>query len=369
MNFNDYTPVKVSCGEGIIAQSASAFSARGTKALIVTGKHSAALSGALPDITAVLESVNIAYTIYDGIGQNPLISACHEAGQTAREIEADFIIGVGGGSPMDAAKAAAIYASNPALAPIALFDLNWEHRPLPLILVGTTAGTGSEVTAVSVLTVDETMRKRSITHNDCYASLSFADPLYTHSMTRDITISTALDALSHAAEGWFSPKRTDMAASAARNALPLIFNGLRVLDSNGPLSAPLRESLYYGSLWAGVVLSVTGTGFPHPFGYALTEDYNIPHGKACTAFLPALVERARQYERKRFDEFFHILQCDYEGFNALVRRLTAVELTIPISDADQYLQRWVGLKNFANTPGGYNTALAKELLYDRFHIV
>lgn len=133
---------------------------------------------------------------------------------------------------MDAAKAAAWLAANRIEAVEQLFAGTLRRPPLPLVLIGTTAGTGSEVSAVSVLTLDRDLsdgtkagRKKSITHPNCYARYAFADPRYTATLPRRATVSAALDALSHAAEGFLSPSCGDVTASFAEKALPLISGG------------------------------------------------------------------------------------------------------------------------------------------------
>ena len=116
MDFNLSIPVKVISGENCVKENSGLFAPFGKRCLIVTGKHSAKMSGALDDVTAALEENAIAYEIYDGMGENPLLFSCHEAGKTANAFSADFIVGIGGGSALDGAKAAAVYATNPTFS-------------------------------------------------------------------------------------------------------------------------------------------------------------------------------------------------------------------------------------------------------------
>ncbi len=367
MDFNLYMPVRVLSGKDAVRQNAAELKKLGDCALIITGGRSAKLSGALKDVQEALEEAGVRWETYDQVGPNPLVSACREAGERARTIGARFIIGIGGGSPLDASKAAAVFAANGGLTNDKLFSLQWEHPALPLALVGTTAGTGSEVSAVSVLTIDETGRKKSITHPQCYARIAFADPQYTASMPRSVTVSTALDALSHATEGFLSPRCSDFAAHSAGKALPMLWEGLTALG-RGESPDGYRETLYYGSLWAGLTLNAMGTAFPHPFGYVLTEDFGIPHGRACTAFLPAFVRRAAQFTPERANQYFETLGCGCDTFCELVDRLTDVHLNLSKEQAEGYLDRWEHLKHYANTPGGFDRAAAEQLLHERFGI-
>ena len=160
MDFNFHMPVHVVSGEGAVARNSTLLRTLGRRCLIITGGSSAKRSGALADVTAALDLWEIGWAVYDAVGPNPLVSACHEAGVVARSVRAEFIIGIGGGSPLDAAKAAAIFAANEELAPMDIFQREGANPPLPLALVGTTAGTGSEVSPVAVLTIDESGRKK-----------------------------------------------------------------------------------------------------------------------------------------------------------------------------------------------------------------
>ena len=131
----------------------------GKKCIIVTGGKSALLSGALDDMKYALKECDIKYEIYDKIGPNPRIDHCHEAGEIARKFGADFIVGIGGGSPLDAAKAVAVYAANPEMKRDEIYTTTNRNKALPIVAIGTTAGTGSEVGRVSVLTNPDTGRK------------------------------------------------------------------------------------------------------------------------------------------------------------------------------------------------------------------
>ncbi|MBR3589244.1 MAG: iron-containing alcohol dehydrogenase, partial [Clostridia bacterium] len=118
MNINSYMPVQIISGKGCFNENYKLLEKLGKSCLIVTGGNSAKKCGALSDVVAVLEKLGISYSVFDGITENPQTADCHRAGECARSIDADFIIGIGGGSPLDASKAIAIYASNPDLAPV-----------------------------------------------------------------------------------------------------------------------------------------------------------------------------------------------------------------------------------------------------------
>ncbi|MDD3693425.1 MAG: iron-containing alcohol dehydrogenase [Oscillospiraceae bacterium] len=366
MDFTFHMPVRVISGKGCVRQNGQLLRSLGKSCLIMTGKNSARQSGALEDIMQTLENVGVEFTIYPKITANPLLSSCCEAAEAARLCGADFIIGIGGGSVMDAAKASAWLASNDTAAGEQLMQGRLRYAPLPLVLVGTTAGTGSEVSAVAVITMDKDGRKRSVTHQNCYAHIAFADPDYTHSTPRETTISTALDAFCHAAEGWFCPQCGDIITAMGEKALSMLIDGLEWLAENDGLpDADMREQLYYGSLWAGMVLNATGTAFPHPLGYILTEDYNIAHGMACAVFLPAFLERAETYAAKRAERFYKLCGGSQRVKNVLAK-LISYDVSMTKERVKSYEPRWNKLKNFDRTPGGFTKQDAVSLFYTLF---
>ena len=123
---------------------------------------------------------------------DPPVSSCIEAGLLGAQQGVDFVLGIGGGSSLDAAKAIAVFAANPQLDEAGFYALAWERDPLPIVLVGTTAGTGSEVTKVSVLT-DAARRKHSIHDDRLYATVAFGDSRHTHTCPTGVTLSCGID--------------------------------------------------------------------------------------------------------------------------------------------------------------------------------
>ena len=358
-------PARIISGENCVIKNSAEFGKLGKKCLIVTSRTSAKKSGALDDVITALNNENITYSIFDEITENPLVSTVIKAGEMAREFDAEFIIGIGGGSPLDASKAVAICAENPDYDIKGLYARPIPSKALPVILVGTTSGTGSEVTGVSVLTNDEDGMKKSISGADCYGAISFLDPKYTFSMNYDITVSTALDAFAHAVEGWFAPACSDLPTQYGKMALPLIYNGLKYLDETKRLpDEKLRADLYYGSIYAGLELNVCGAAFPHTVGYVLTENFGIPHGKACTAFMPYLLEKAKKFKNERYCELLDVLGDTEENVIGIINRLTDVKnLSMTESQIKEWCSRWSnGNKNFDKTPGGFSKDEAEKVL-------
>lgn len=373
MDFDIKIPVRVISGKDCLKKNTNMLNAFGRKCLIVTGGKSALLSGALDDMKYALKQCEIKYEIYDKIGPNPRIDHCHEAGGFARKFGANFIVGIGGGSPLDAAKAVAVYAANPDFSAEDIFAYGEKerNRALPLVLVGTTAGTGSEVGRVSVLTNPETGRKKSIAPDDCFPALTFADSKYTCSAPYDVTVSTALDAMAHALEGYMSVKCSDIPTLFGEKAVALIWEGLKYLHETKNLpDEQLRTKLYYGSLYAGITLSYCGTAFPHPLGYVLTENYGVPHGKACTAFMGDFIDRAKEYCKEKTERIMNIMGTDPDTFKKVIDELTDIrDIEMTEEEIEKYCERYNTVPaNFTFSPGGFTKEDAVNAFESKFGI-
>lgn len=364
MTINSYMPVQVISGKGCLKENCGLLEKLGRSCLIVTGGNSAKKCGALSDVTDALEKLGIRYSIFDSITENPYTADCHAAGIVARESGAEFIIGIGGGSPLDASKAVAIYAANEELSPVDIYKMTHKNKPLPLVLVGTTSGTGSEVTGVSVLTNSENGLKKSISGHDCYSVVSFCDYTYTMTMPYTVTVSTALDAFAHAVEGYFSSTANELSDLYAEKAFAMLRNGLVHFFNNKSLpDEALREELYAASLFAGLCLNITGTCFPHTMGYILTEDFGIAHGRACSAFIPDFIRIADENMPSKAQRLFDITGMGCDELCNMIEALADINIRISDEQMQAYSHRWTDpLKNFSRTPGNFTSDTAVNIL-------
>ena len=363
MKFDSVMPVRLFSGAGAVMANSRVFAEYGSSCLILTGGASAQKSGALSDCVAALEKEGIRYRVFSGIEPNPQAKTCLAAGKAAREAGADFIVGIGGGSPMDGAKAAAIYAANPGFNEPDIYTRRIPAKALPVLLIGTTAGTGSEVTGVSVLTLSDTGKKKSISGADCYAKASFCDYTYTMRMPADVTLSTALDAFAHAAESLMASTSNDLSALYAQRAIGLLREYILAPAAPEELTEAQRESLYAGSIYAGLAINITGTCFPHTVGYYLTENYGVPHGMACIAFMPALLRRAKKYRPEQLGAAEEALGADAGTLLKTLSGKISFAFTLGASDYEAARKQFSGtIKNFARTPGGFTAEDAVNAL-------
>ena len=292
MNCKFYMPTNVVMGEGCVRENAKLFSELGTRALLVTGARSAKVCGAQEDVTAVLAECGIEYQVFDRIMANPLIDVVYEGAEAARRMNADLIISIGGGSPMDAGKAIALLAAQD-IKKEALVSGDYGSEILNMIHIPTTSGTGSEVTQYSVLTNEAAQTKMSISSPLLFPKAALLDPRYTMGLGAENTINTAIDAFSHAAEGMLSVRAnriTDQLAQDAISTIASCFEELKraaegesgavSLGEGGALSFEAREKLQYASMIAGIVIAHTGTTAVHSMGYSLTFFKGADHGRA-----------------------------------------------------------------------------------------
>ena len=357
-----YLPTRLLTGESIVRQSAGLLAAFGKRCLIVTSGSAARRCGALDDVCAALRENDTAYWIYDAVRPNPSIASVLEGGRLAAENHCDFVVGIGGGSPLDAAKVIAVSAANPELDEKGLYSMNWPRDPLPVVLVGTTAGTGSEMTPVAVITAGDG-RKRSFRGEKIYAALSLGDPRYTESMPLPVTASTGVDALAHCLESYFSKKATEVSRAFAVQGVCTLLEPLRTVAAGDMPSKEQRRALYEGSLLGGMAISVTGTIFPHNLGYYLTEKHGIPHGFACAAFHPALLEHARKSAPAYSEELYKRIGCACEDLMDLIRRLTPpADIHLSPDEVEALLPRWENASAIKNTVGELSLPQVRDIL-------
>jgi len=204
-------------------------------------------------------------------------------------LEFDALIGIGGGSTLDLTKGIAVLMRNPGKAiDYRGFDLV-KNPPLPVIAIPTTAGTGSEVTPSAVFTDKKEQRKLGINTEYNRPVLAILDPLLTLSCPKNVTISSGMDALTHALESFVAKSSTPISRIFSREALSLIFNNLpKIVDDTD--NVELRSKLLLGSYYAGIALMNSGAGPAGAMSYILGARYNVPHGLAGAVFLPRVAK-------------------------------------------------------------------------------
>jgi len=282
-----YMPTRVYSEENCVTHHGKELAALGKYAMIVTGKHSARKTGALRDVTGVLEKCGTPFVVFDRVEENPSIETVMQARKIALEKGVDFFIGIGGGSPMDAAKAISLMTANPDAEESALYTA-MALPYFPVACVPTTCGTGSEVTPYSILTRHAQRTKKSISHR-IYPSLALLDAKYLLTMPRSALVNTCVDALAHLLESYLNSNTNDLNRVYSREGLVLWETFKEHLPENTVSISDLRNMLH-ASMLAGMAITHTGTSLPHGLSYPVTYELGIPHGRAVGIFLGGFVD-------------------------------------------------------------------------------
>jgi len=270
----------------------------GTKVLIVTDSG-VVNSGLVASLRTNLEEAGMKGFLFDRVEPEPSASLVDESAQLAKENGVDVVIGVGGGSSLDIAKGASLLASNPGnVLDYCGLDLI-PKRGLPKILVPTTAGTGSEVTRVFVLTDKRDNMKKVVFSNYAIPELALVDPMLTISMPSKVTADTGMDALVHAIETYVSMNATPFSDLLASKAIELIARYLPMAFAKGE-NIEARYHMSLASLLAGMAFASGGLGAVHALAYPLGTEYHLPHGRTNAIMLPHVMEFNSIGNRSRY---------------------------------------------------------------------
>ena len=285
-----YVPTDIYVEKDCVKNHAQNLLAVGKRAFIMTGRTSAKKNGSLNDVTAVLDAGHVPYQVFDQVEENPSTDTVGNAAQQAREFGADYIIGIGGGSAIDAAKAAALLLANPNVLADNLHKA--PEKPLnhvPVVAVPTTCGTGSEATPVAIITNHKIHLKKSIPHR-IFPALALVDGKYLASAKKTLIINTAVDALSHMVESILNIYSNAFNRMCPEYGLKLWGELKDVLLSDAPIDESLYEKLMLTSTIAGMSIAHTSTTVPHGMSYDLTLNQGTPHGPAVGYFLAGYVD-------------------------------------------------------------------------------
>ncbi len=340
-----HIPTRLITGLGCVREHYTCFAQFGQKALIVTGKNSAIKSGALQDVKDALFACGISWAVFNEVENNPTIETCYRGGAFAKETGADFIIAIGGGSPMDAAKAIAAYATND-IEPMDIYK-PLKNPPLKFCSVPLTAGTGSEVTPYSVLTVHEIENKLTFTHPDNFSQIAFLDPSYLKTLSRETLLDTVADALSHAIESLLSRRSTMASAVYAKAALEHL--SACIPDVIG--GAPDYERLLFASALAGMAISHTGTIVVHSMGYMLTYFKNVPHGRANALLLPGYLGLCQMHTPEKLQTVLNAFGAkSVDEICNTIKQLTAKKCVLTPAEAQKFAAKAILAKNVIQNP-------------------
>ena len=349
-----FVPTDIYIETDCVKNHAQNLIAVGKRALIMTGQHSAGANGSLNDVTKALTAGDIPYLIFSEVEENPSTDTVGKATQIAREFKADFIIGIGGGSAIDAAKAVALLLVNPD---VNADDLHKAPSHLlnhaPIVAVPTTCGTGSEATPVAIITNHKINLKKSIPHV-IFPVLALVDGKYLATAKKQLIVNTAVDALAHMVESILNVKSNLLNRMCPEYGLKLWGECKNALLSDGecttidatnaaegnatqdaeqnatennaenatPIDASLYEKLMLTSTIAGMSIAQTSTAVPHGMSYDLTLSKGTPHGPAVGYFLAAYVEVCAKFVPQDVEKILSLLGIEnVDKFAEMLRKL------------------------------------------------
>ncbi|NVL91264.1 MAG: iron-containing alcohol dehydrogenase [Desulfobacterales bacterium] len=276
---------KIVFGEEAVTKLADEIRALGGKKVLMVFDQALKRAGVAQQVMAPLDAHGIPYAVYDQVTPEPEPTLADQGASMAREEKCDLVVGVGGGSSLDVAKAVAMLTINNGKAEDYIGLETVPRQGLPAIMIPTTAGTGSEVTFTAVFTMRKKKEKGGINSRFLYPDLALLAPELTVSLPPHLTATTGMDALTHAIEAFTSLQSNPMSDMVAREAIALIGANLkRAFDNGDDIHA--RRGMLLGSLMGGLALAGAGVGACHALAYPLGAFFNIPHGLANAVLLP-----------------------------------------------------------------------------------
>lgn len=361
-SFRYFMPTEVFFGKGIVKEKKDLFRQLGKRGYIITynipGRHYA-----LEDVKEILEEFGIPYVVETGIEENPSTETVERAAASVRDFAPDFIVGIGGGSPVDAAKAIGVLLANPDKRGGDLFT-DASLKSLPIIGIPTTAGTGAEVTHFSIVTRNDKNTKQAIAPR-IFPVYALLDATYLMEMPLRLSCATSIDALCHCIESYISTAGSELSRAICEigftqfaqcvDEMRAVLGDPEKADSKKPYTYEMREKHMMVSLIGGIANTQTGTCLPHGMSYALTHNKHIPHGLACGLLISEYLKIFKQPENiARVDRAIHLCGFrDVDDFAAFIDSMLLLQgdITPTPEEIEEYAEEFAQQKHrFARHP-------------------
>ena len=370
MNFNHLIPTQIVFGRGRLRELGPRAAAMGRSALIVCGQRSARASGLLRKVETLLAAEGMAVEVFDDISPNPRSDEVDAAAAIASMNGCDVVIGLGGGSALDAAKAAAVSIDYDSVRELIGETVRATAKVLPIIAVPTTAGTGAEVTKGAIVK-DVVRGFRSGVRGDCvFPKLALVDPDVSQHMPRKVAVATAFDTLTHAIEGYVARAATPITDILGEKAIR-IFAAQHGPLTDGRIDAAGHDALCFAALLGGINVANASTCLPHRLQQAMgaVDWVEASHAQGLAALYPSWLRRAHPFARQRFDYVGQLLGFRSKDFAGEMARLIE-KLGLPTcldqlgyraSDVEEFMGAISG--NLTNDPIDGVNADAIETIY------
>lgn len=305
----------------------------GENVLVVTGTGSTKRSGLLDRVLASLKAAGLGAAVFDKVTQNPLTTTVYEGVELAKAEGCGVILGVGGGSIMDAAKAIAFCTVNAGDVSDYIFGKKQGAGALPIVLLPTTCGTGSEGNQIAVLTNPETKDKKALYTMQVMPRVSVIDPDVMTTMPKSVLSSVGFDAFTHSLEAYTSKKANPITDAQALLGMQLLADDLPKLVS-GEGGAAEWEAVSLAATLGGMVIGAAGVSAAHGMEHPASGLKNIVHGRGLAALTPPIVERLASADPEKFARVSVLLGgSGAEDCAESIRRfLKAIDLSVKLGD-------------------------------------
>lgn len=329
-----YCPHKILFGLKVArALGSEVLSLGGRRPLVVTDPG-VVKAGLLEPVIKSLEQASISYVVFDRVEPEPPARLVDEGAQVLKQEGCDLVIGVGGGSSLDVAKGVSVMATNDgSVLDVCGFDL-LKNRGVPKILLPTTAGTGSEVTRVFVITDEKENTKKAVYSPYVLAEVAIVDPSLTLSMPPKVTADTGLDALVHAIETYVSVNATPFSDILAERAIEWIGSYLPMAWAKGS-NLTARYYMSLAATVAGMAFASGGLGAVHGLCYPLGTEYHMSHGRSNAIMLPHVMRFNIPGNAEKFARIASLMGRDVEGLSPIEAAEMAVKAVEDLLDAVQ----------------------------------
>lgn len=334
MDFSYHMPADLRFGRGLADKIGNICKEiGGEKVLVVTGTGSTKRSGLLDRVLDSLKAAGLGVAVFDKVTQNPLTTTVYEGVELAKAEGCGVILGVGGGSIMDAAKAIAFCTVNAGDVSDYIFGKKQGAGALPIVLLPTTCGTGSEGNQIAVLTNPETKDKKALYTMQVMPRVSVIDPDVMTTMPKSVLSSVGFDAFTHSLEAYTSKKANPITDAQALLGMQLLADDLPKLVS-GEGGAAEWEAVSLAATLGGMVIGAAGVSAAHGMEHPASGLKNIVHGRGLAALTPPIVERLATADPEKFARVSVLLGGSgaEDCADSIRRFLKAIDLSVKLGD-------------------------------------
>lgn len=334
MDFSYHMPADLRFGRGLADKIGDICKEiGGENVLVVTGTGSTKRSGLLDRVLASLKAAGLGAAVFDKVTQNPLTTTVYEGVELAKAEGCGVILGVGGGSIMDAAKAIAFCTVNAGDVSDYIFGKKQGAGALPIVLLPTTCGTGSEGNQIAVLTNPETKDKKALYTMQVMPRVSVIDPDVMTTMPKSVLSSVGFDAFTHSLEAYTSKKANPITDAQALLGMQLLADDLPKLVS-GEGGAAEWEAVSLAATLGGMVIGAAGVSAAHGMEHPASGLKNIVHGRGLAALTPPIVERLASADPEKFARVSVLLGGSGadDCAESIRRFLKAIDLSVKLGD-------------------------------------